>query len=56
MLLALLANLLQPLLAALERTWHQFTRLPRSSAPLAIASDLARSKSELVLENALLRQ
>jgi putative transposase len=56
MLLAILASLLPPLLAALERTWRQFTRLPRASAPLALASDLVRSKAELVLENALLRQ
>ena len=56
MLLAFLAHLLSGLLGWPEPHYLRWTQLPRSSPTLAFALDLSRSKSELLFENALLRQ
>ena len=56
MLLAFLAHLLSGLLGWLEPHYLRWTQLPRSSPTLAFALNLSRSKSELLFENALLRQ
>jgi putative transposase len=56
MLLALFAQLISCQLAWLERHYMSLTQLRHSSLLLALASDIARSKPDLVLENALLRQ
>ncbi len=56
MLDALIVQFLTHPLAWLEPLYLHWTRLPRSSAALGVALDLTRSKPELLLENALLRQ
>lgn len=50
------ATLLARLFAWLESHYRHWTLLPHASSPLAFAVDLTRPKSELLLENALLRQ
>jgi len=44
------------LLAAFERTFLDLTQPSRRSTALSIAADLTRSKTQLIAENALLRQ
>lgn len=56
MLLAFFVQLLSRPLAWLEPLYLHWTRLPASSVPLGLALDLPRSRSELLIENALLRQ
>jgi putative transposase len=56
MLLAFFVQCLTRLLTWLEPFYLRWTRLPQSSVTLCSALDLSRSKSDLVLENALLRQ
>jgi hypothetical protein len=56
MLLAFFAQLISHLLGWLEQHYLRWTQLPDSSLSLAFAMDLMRSKSDLLLENALLRQ
>lgn len=56
MLLAFFAHLLSRPLAWLESYYFHWTQLPHSSPSFGFALDLTRSKSELLLENALLRQ
>jgi putative transposase len=56
MLLALFVQLLARPLAWLEQFYIRWTQLPQSSVILGSTIDLTRSKSELLLENALLRQ
>ncbi len=56
MFLASFAHLRSRLLGWLELHYLRWTQLPRSSAAFGVALDLTRSKSELLLENALLRQ
>lgn len=51
-----LPNLCELLLSVLERALPQLTEPPRHSLTLSIATDLARRKSQLIAENALLRQ
>ncbi len=55
-LLAIFLRLLAHPLAWLEHFYLRSTQLPQSSVALDAALDLIRSKSELLLENALLRQ
>lgn len=50
------ARLLARLLVWLESYYLHWTQLPQASLTLAYALDLTRPKSELLLENALLRQ
>ncbi len=54
--LTLFVLLLTHPLAWLEQLYLRWTRLPQSSFALGSALDVMRSKSELLLENALLRQ
>jgi putative transposase len=56
MSLASFVRLLTHPLAWLEQLYICWTRLPQSSVTLGSVLDLTRSKSELLLENALLRQ
>ena len=56
MLLALFVQFLSRLLAWLEQFYFRCTQLPQSSVTIGSLLDLPRSNSELVLENALLRQ
>jgi putative transposase len=56
MLVAVFVQLLARPLAWLEPHYLRWTRLPQSSVALGCAFDLTRSKPELRLENALLRQ
>lgn len=56
MLLAFFGHLLSQLLGWVEPLYLHWTQLPQSSLALGFALDLSRSKSELQLENALLRQ
>jgi putative transposase len=56
MLPALFIQFLAHPLAWLEPLYLRWTRLPQSSVALGVALDLTRSKPELLLENALLRQ
>ncbi len=48
--------LVSHLLAALETIYLGLTQLPRSSQAVGILGDLHRSKTDLIAENALLRQ
>ncbi len=54
--LACFVQFLSRPLAWLERLYLHWTQLPQSPAALGAALDLPRSKPELLLENALLRQ
>ena len=56
MLLAFFAHLRSRLLGWLEPHYLRWTQLPQSLPSLGFAMDLPRSRSELLLENALLRQ
>src|SRR5581483_11839425 len=56
MLPAPFVGFLTRLLAWLEQLYLRWTQLPQSSVTLGSALDLRRSKAELLLENALLRQ
>lgn len=56
MLLAFLVQCLVRPSAWLEGFYLRWTRLPPSSPALGLSLDLTRTKSELLLENALLRQ
>ena len=51
-----LKQLVGPLVTGLRAAFLQWTRPLTSSLPLQILADLGRSKTELVAENALLRQ
>lgn len=50
------ATRLARLLGRLESHYRHWTRLPQSSLTLAFVLNLTRPKSELLLENDLLRQ
>ena len=54
--LAFFVRFLAHLFAWLKSLYLRWTQLPQSSAALGVAFDLTRPKSELLLENALLRQ
>ena len=54
--LTFFSHFLSRLLGWIESLYLRSTELPRSSVALGLAFDLSRSKSELLLENALLRQ
>ncbi len=54
--LAFFVRLFTPPLAWLEPLYLRWTQLPQTSPALGSALDLTRSRSEFVLENALLRQ
>ncbi len=56
MLLILIARLCSPLTRWLESYYLRWTRLPQSSLALGLLLDMPRARSELLLENALLRQ
>ncbi len=56
MLLALFIRLVSRLFGLIESHYLQWTRLPQSSLTLGLALELPRSRSELLLEIALLRQ
>jgi putative transposase len=56
MLLTFFVQFFSRPLAWLEQLYLHWTRLPQSSVALGVALDLMRSKPELLLENALLRQ
>lgn len=56
MLLAFFGHLLSQLLGWVEPLYLHWTQLPQSSLALGFALDLSISKSELRLENAMLRQ
>lgn len=56
MLLALFVQLLSRLLGWLEPYYVRWTRWPHSSLTLGFTRDVPCSKSDLLLENALLRQ
>lgn len=56
MLLSFFVQSLARPLAWLEQLYLRWTQLPQSSPALGLSLDLVRSKSELLLENALLRQ
>jgi putative transposase len=56
MFLAFFVKFLAHPLAWLEQLYLRWTQLPQTSPALGFALDLTRSKSDLVLENALLRQ
>lgn len=56
MLLAFFIQFLAHPLAWLEQLYLRCTQLPHSSVILGSTLDLTRAKSELLLENALLRQ
>jgi putative transposase len=54
--LKLLGRFLDRLVSVLERIILKLTKLSRRSLALSIASNLTLSKSQLIAENALLRQ
>ncbi len=56
MLHAFFAHLISHLLGWLEQHYLRWTQLPDSSLSLAFAMHLMRSKTDLLLENSLLRQ
>ncbi len=56
MQLAFCLRLLSRPLDRLERLYLRWTQWPQSTVALSSALDLTRSNSELLLENALLRQ
>jgi putative transposase len=56
LILSPLKRLVGPLVIGLRARFLQWTTPLTSSLPLATLADLGRSKSELVAENALLRQ
>jgi hypothetical protein len=53
---AQISQLIFSLLSTLEQIFLHVTQLPHQSTSLSIVTDLTRSKSELIAENALLRQ
>ena len=55
-MILLLKRFMDPLARGLRARFLQWTRPFTSSLPLQTLADLGRSKSELVAENALLRQ
>ena len=55
-MILLLKRFMDPLARGLRARFLQWTRPFTSSLPLSTLTDLSRSKSELIAENALLRQ